>query len=91
MRDPHEGSARLNRTLTILAAAFLAFDGAALLLAAALLRRPFLAVVGLCLFVSSGLVFVYWRWHRRQLGEIVEARRALSADARAIQDLIRRS
>ena len=80
-----------SRTLTIVAAAFLAFDGAALLAGGIWLRRPLLAAIGGCLFISSGFVFLFWRWHQRQLEEIVSARRALAADSRAIQDLIRRT
>ncbi len=80
-----------NRTLSLLAAAFLAFDGAALAAGGLWLRRPMLAVIGGALFLSSGLVLVYWRWHQRQLAEIVEARRAVAADARALRDLIQRN
>lgn len=80
-----------NRTLSFVAAAFLAFDGAALLVGGLWLRRPTLAVIGAGLFASSGLVLVYWRRHQRQLAEIVEARRAVAADARALRDLIRRN
>ena len=80
-----------NRTLSLLAAAFLAFDGAALAAGGVWLRRPMLAVIGGALFLSSGLVLVYWRWHQRQLAEIVEARRAVAADARALRDLIQRN
>jgi protein-S-isoprenylcysteine O-methyltransferase Ste14 len=88
-RSARAGTA--NRTLSLLAAAFLAFDGAALAAGGLWLRRPMLAVVGGVLFLSSGLVLVYWRWHQRQLAEIVEARRAVAADARALRDLIQRN
>lgn len=84
-------AATTNRTLSLLAAAFLAFDGAALAAGGVWLRRPMLAVIGGALFLSSGLVLVYWRWHQRQLAEIVEARRAVAADARALRDLIQRN
>ena len=88
-RGERAGSAL--RTLSLLAAAFLAFDGAALAAGGLWLRRPMLALIGGALFLSSGLVLVFWRWHQRQLAAIVEARRALAADARALQDLIRRN
>lgn len=80
-----------HRTLSLLAAAFLAFDGAALFAGGLWLRRPMLAVVGGALFLSSGLVVLYWRRHQRQLAEIVDARRAVSAEARALRDLIQRN
>ena len=84
-------SARTNRTLSIFAAAFLAFDGAALFAGALWLRRPMLALIGAALFVSSGLVIVYWRWYQRQLAGIADARRAVAEDARALRDLIQRN
>ena len=87
-RSDRAGAA--NRTLSLVAAAILAFDGAALAAGGLWLRRPMLAIIGGALFLSSGLVLVYWRWHQRQVAEILEARRAMAADARALQDLIRR-
>ncbi|HEX6644599.1 MAG TPA: hypothetical protein VF037_07975 [Gemmatimonadales bacterium] len=80
-----------SRTLSFIAAAFLAFDGAALVAAGLWLRRPTVALIGAALFLSSGVVLVYRRWHERQLAEIVAARREIAADARALQDLIRRN
>ena len=80
-----------SRTLTILAAGFLAFDGVGLITGGIWLARPLLVIVGACLLGSSGLVFVYWRWHLRQAEGITAARRALAADARALQDLVRRN
>jgi protein-S-isoprenylcysteine O-methyltransferase Ste14 len=80
-----------SRTLTILAAAFLAFDGVGLIAGGIWLGRPLLVIVGACLLGSSGLVFVYWRWHLRQTEGISAARRALADDARALQDLVRRN
>ena len=80
-----------SRTLTVLAAAFLAFDGAGLVVAGFWLSRPLLAIIGACLVVSSGFVFLYWRWHGRQLQEIAEARRDIVAEARALRDLARRN
>ena len=80
-----------SRTLTILAASFLAFDGVGLIAGGIWLGRPLLVIVGACLLGSSGLVFVYWRWHLRQTEGISAARRALADDARALQDLVRRN
>lgn len=80
-----------NRTLSLLAAGFLAFDGAALFAGGLWLRRPTLAIIGGALFASSGLVLFYWRRHQRQLAEIVDARRAVADEARALRDLIQRN
>ena len=77
------------RTITVLTAAFLAFDGASLMLAGFWLSRPLMAIIGACLFASSGLVFLYWRRHQRRVQEIAEARRAIVADARELRDLAR--
>lgn len=85
------GSSLASRTLTILAAAFLAFDGAGLFFAGLWLRRPLMAIIGTCLFGSSALVFVYWRWHRRQVSEIDAARLAVAAEARALRELVQRN
>jgi hypothetical protein len=79
------------RTLSFVAAAFLAFDGAALVAAGLWLRRPTVTIIGAALFASSGLVLVFRRWHERQLADIVTARKEIAADARALQDLIRRN
>ena len=84
-------SAIANRTLTVMAAGFLAFDGACLVLAGVVLGRPLLMIVGSCLVLSSGLVVVYWKRHRRQAIEIAEARNALRDQARAFRDLIQRN
>ena len=91
MASPAPGSSLTSRTLTILAAGFLAFDGVALIVAGIWLGRPMLMIVGTCILGSSGLVFVYWRWHSRQAGEIAAARRAVADEARALRDLVRRN
>ena len=80
-----------SRTLTVLAAGFLAFDGVGLIAGGIWLGRPLLFIVGACLLGSSGLVFVYWRWHVRQTEGIAAARRAVADDARALRDLVRRN
>ncbi len=84
-------SAIANRTLTVVAAGFLAFDGACLLLGGIYLHRPLLDVFGSCLILSSGLVFVYWRRHRRESAAIAAERQALRDQARALRDLIQRN
>ena len=80
-----------NRTLTIVAAGLLAFDGACLMIAGAVLGRVLLLIVGVCLILSSGLVFVYWKHHRRRTAELAADRRALREQARAFRDLLQRN
>jgi hypothetical protein len=77
------------QTLTVVAAAVLAFDGAALLGLGLWKGRVVPALVGLVFFVSSGLVLIYWRWYRRRLEDIASTRRALGDDAREMQRLLR--
>jgi len=78
----------LSRTLTVIAAALLAFDGAALAALGLWGGRPLLALIGLVFFVSSGLVMLYWRWYRKRLEDIAGARRALANEARDLQRLL---
>jgi membrane protein implicated in regulation of membrane protease activity len=75
--------------LTIVAAAVLAFDGAALALMGWWGGRLMLVLVGLVFFLSSGLVLLYWRWYRRRLDDIAESRRALSEEARQMRQFLR--
>jgi hypothetical protein len=79
------------RTMTLLASAFLGFDGAALAALGWWIRQPALALIGCGLFVSSGLVLLYWRWYRRQLEEIAAARRVLREETEAMRALLRGS
>jgi hypothetical protein len=79
-----------NRTMTFLASAFLGFDGAALVGFGLWSRHPLVALIGAALFVSSGLVLLYWRWYERQLEEIAEARRAVRDEANAMRELLPR-
>lgn len=78
----------LYRTLTIVAAAVLAFDGAALATFGWWSGRVMLVVVGLMFFLSSGLLFLYWRWYRRRLEDIASTRRLLAEEAREMQRLL---
>jgi hypothetical protein len=48
-----------------------------------------LGIIGLALFISSGLVLLYWQRYRRRLEDIAAARRALSEEAREMQRLLR--
>ena len=77
------------RWLTLFAAGFLAFDGAALAgLGIWSGRRAFL-VTGVVLFLSSGLVLLFWRRHLRRLDEIDQARRDLRNEAEELRRLLR--
>ena len=77
------------RSLTLVAAGFLAFDGATLAGLGVWSGSRALQAVGIVLFLSSGLVFVYWRRHLRRLDEIAEARRELRDDAEELRRLLR--
>ena len=77
--------------MTFVASAFLGFDGAALVGFGLWSRHPLLALIGAALFVSSGLVLLYWRWYERQLEEIAEARRAVRDEANGMRELLPRS
>jgi hypothetical protein len=78
-----------NRTMTVLASAFLGFDGAALVGFGIWTRHAVLALIGAALFASSGLVVLYWRWYERQLDEIAQARRAVRDEAGSMRELLR--
>jgi len=78
----------VSRTLTLVAAAVLAFDGMALAALGYMSGRVVLIPVGLVFFVSSGLILLYRRWYRRRLDDILAARRALSEEAREMQRLL---
>ena len=82
-------SRTVTRALTIVAAAVLAFDGAALAGLGLWTDRLVLVLIGAVFFVSSGLVLLYWRWYRRRVADIAAARRALSDEAREMQRLLR--
>jgi hypothetical protein len=78
-----------SRTLTIVAATVLGFDGAALLALGLWSGRTVLALVGLVFFVSALAVLLSWRWYRRRLADIAAARRALADEAREMQRSMR--
>jgi membrane protein implicated in regulation of membrane protease activity len=78
------------RSLTFVAAGFLAFDGAALAGLGIWSGRPGFLVMGLVLSLSSGLVVLVWRRHLRRLDEINEARQDLRAEAEELRRLLRR-
>jgi membrane protein implicated in regulation of membrane protease activity len=77
------------RSLTLIAAGFLAFDGAALLALGLWSGRQLLAVAGVVLVLSSGLVLLGWRRHLRRLDEIAEARRELRDEAEELRRILR--
>jgi hypothetical protein len=74
------------RTATLLASAFLGFDGALLVWLGWWSGRLWLVVAGGALFAGAGLVIVYWRQHVRRLGEIAAARQSLGEEARSLRD-----
>jgi hypothetical protein len=76
------------RSLTLVAAGFLAFDGAALLGLGIWSGNRVLLVAGTVLFLSSGLVLLYWRSHLRRLDQIAEARRELRDEAEELRRLL---
>lgn len=78
----------LGRTLTLAAAAVLAFDGAALVGLGLWSGRTVLVPVGVVFVLSSGLVILYWRWYRRRLDDIAAARRALREEAGEMHRLL---
>ncbi len=78
------------RSLTIVAAGFLAFDGAALLGLGVWSGRTMLLVLGAILLASSGVVLLFWRWHLRRLDEIAEARADLREEAEEMRRALRR-
>jgi len=75
-------------TLTLVAAAVLAFDGLALAGLGYPSGRLVLIPVGLVFVLSAGLLLIYRRWYRRRLDDILAARRALSEEARAMLESV---
>jgi membrane protein implicated in regulation of membrane protease activity len=82
-------SSQAIRSLTLVAAGFLAFDGAALAGLGIWSGRGAFLVTGVVLFLSSGLVLLFWRRHLRRLDEIGEARRDLRDEAEKLRRLLR--
>ena len=76
------------RWLTLFAAGFLAFDGAALLGLGFWSGRTGPLVAGTVLFLSSGVVLQVWRQYLRRLDEIGEARRELREEAEELRRLL---
>jgi membrane protein implicated in regulation of membrane protease activity len=79
-------SSVLSRTLTIIAVAFLTFDGAALAVLGVVIRRPMFVAMGSVFFVSAVIVLMYWRWYRRTLETIQSERRLLADEARQMRN-----
>ena len=73
----------------MVAAAVLAFDGAALLGFGAWSGRVMLVLVGAVFFLSALLVLLSWSWYRQRLADIAAARRALSDEALEMQRSLR--
>ncbi|MEP7227352.1 MAG: hypothetical protein ABI785_08330 [Gemmatimonadales bacterium] len=81
-------SPRVGNTLSLVAAAVLAFDGLALVGLGYTSGRLVLIPVGLVFIVSAGLLLLYRRWYRRRWDDILAARRALSEEARALREIV---
>ena len=77
------------RSLTIVAAGFLAFDGAAMIALGIWSGRQALLVAGVVFFLSSGLVLLFWRRHLRRLDEVDAARRELRGEAEELRRVLR--
>jgi uncharacterized membrane protein len=78
----------LSRTLTIVAVAFLTFDGAALAVLGVMTGRLLLVPVGLVFFVAAGVILLYWRWYRHKWKEIADERRSVRGEVREMQRLL---
>jgi uncharacterized membrane protein len=83
------GAPVVSRTLTIVAVAFLTFDGAALAAVGVMTGRLLLVPVGLVFFVSAGMILLYWRWYRRQWKEIADERQGVRDEVREMQRMLR--
>lgn len=77
------------RWLTLFAAGFLAFDGAALLALGLWSGRTGLVVAGAVLFLSAGAVLLVWRQYLRRLDDIGDARRELRDEAEELRRLLK--
>ena len=78
-----------SRTLTLVAATVLGFDGAALVGLGLWSGRTILTLVGLVFFVSAVVVLWSWRWYRRRLEDLTAARQAVGDEAREMQRTLR--
>ena len=77
------------RTVTILTAAVLAFDGAALIGISVWKGRLLLAVMGLVFLLSAVLVLLSRRWYRRRIADIAAAQLALREEQHEMQRVLR--
>ncbi|HJR51920.1 MAG TPA: hypothetical protein VJ794_12485 [Gemmatimonadales bacterium] len=77
------------RWLTLFAAGFLAFDGAAMVGLGLWSGRTGLLVAGSVLFLSSGVVLLVWRQYLRRLDDIARARRELRDEAEELRRLLK--
>ena len=76
--------------LTLLAAGFLAFDGAVLAGLGWWAGRWVLVAAGAALVLAAGMVLWYGRHHRRRMAEIAAARRELREETEALRRLLER-
>ena len=78
------------RGLTLLAAAFLGFDGATLAALGAWSGRWWLVIGGSVVFLGAGLVLRYGRRQQRRLAEIAAARQDLRDETESLRRLLER-
>ncbi|MFI5211043.1 MAG: hypothetical protein ACHQ2E_11405 [Gemmatimonadales bacterium] len=81
--------AQSGRTLTILAAGFLALDGLLLGLSGWWVRSLPRMGAGMALLGAAGVVMHFWKKQRARLEEIADARAALKAEASHLRELLR--
>jgi hypothetical protein len=77
------------RTLTLVAAGFLALDGIALSGIGIWSGRLGLLLPGAALLAAAALVLLFWRRHLRRLEEIAAARRELRDEAGDLRRILR--
>ena len=75
--------------MTIVAVAFLTFDGAALAALGVMTGRLLIVPVGLVFFVSAGMILLYWRWYRRRWKEIADERQGVRDEVREMQRILK--
>lgn len=80
----------MTRTLVLLAAAVLAFDGAAVVALGVLTHRPIFMAVGLVLVVAAVATLLSWGRHRARLDEIRRDREELREQRHSLDRFIER-
>src|SRR3979409_1889505 len=79
-------SEQSGRTLNTIAVGFLGLDGVLLGLAAVWTHRLSLGIMAGVSMLAAALVVLYYRSHRRSLGEIAGVQAEMQAEMRALKD-----